>query len=106
MATYCCSAPNSLAICSWRLSTKRCAGMKRSLGAPAEARLGRLRLERARREGLGHRRVVVARGRGVVGRVRVEDRGQVLDLAATRAQLVLATAVGADAALGAVVLRL
>ena len=41
--------------------------------------------------------------REVVGRVGVEQRGQVLGLAAARAELELAAAVGADAALGAVV---
>ena len=61
------------------------------------------RLERARRQpGLGARGVV-ARGSDVVRGVGVEDRGQVLDLAAAGAELPLAAAVGADPVLVAVV---
>ena len=72
---------------------------------PAEA--GRLdrRLQRAGGQaGLGRLLgVVVAAGGDVVGGVGVEDRGQVLDLAAALAELGLAAAVGADPALLAVV---
>src|SRR3954451_7132611 len=70
---------------------------------PAEAELGRTRLEWARRQvGRRVRQVETAR-RNVVRRVRVEQRGEVLDLAAARTQLELAAAVGADPARLAVV---
>ena len=58
----------------------------------------RLRRQGARRQSLAGRRVVVAAGRHVVGRVRVEDRGEVLDLAAPDAELELAAAVALDPA--------
>src|ERR1700742_3781670 len=76
-----------------------------SVSEPAEAELVDPRLQRAARQPrLGRQLgVVVTAGGDVIGRVRGEDRGQVLDLAATRAELGLAAAVGADAALLAVV---
>src|SRR5207248_10046696 len=75
----------------------------RGRSAPAKARRRRLRVEWAGRQSGRQRGVVVARRRDVVGRVGVEERRQVLDLAAAGAELELVAAVGADAALGAVV---
>src|SRR3954454_9357716 len=101
MAAYCCDAANSYATCSFSWSMK-------PIGAP-------LSRSPAEADGAGRRRqrthgqpgrwfgVVVARGRDVVRRVRVEERGQVLDVAASRPELELAAAVHADAALVAVV---
>src|SRR5215212_2858030 len=83
-------------------STRICrcfGGMESSLRPPAEAGRIDFRLERAGGEaGLGIERVI-ARGGDVVGSVGMEDRRQVLDLAAADAELVLAAAVGAHAAL-------
>src|ERR1041384_599757 len=80
--------------------------MPKRSAVPAEASRGQSRLQRAgwqarRRVGF----VVSARG-GVVGRVGVEEGGEDLDLAAADAGLPLAAAIGADAALGAVVVGL
>ena len=60
-----------------------------------------MRARRQPRRGLR----VVGRRRRVVRRVRVEERGEVLDLPAARAELELAAAVDRDACLGAVVVR-
>src|SRR5207302_2772802 len=72
-------------------------------GNAAEARLGRLGRERAPRQPRSRHGVVVAGGRHVVRGVRVEERGEVLDLAATRAELELAAPVERDSPLRAVV---
>src|SRR4051794_38068245 len=93
---YCCWAANSFEICSLRASAKLCSAMVGSLLTPAKASLCGHRLEGARREprfGTGR---VVSRGRHVVRCVRVEDRGQVLDVAAARTELPLAATVGTD----------
>src|SRR4051794_26822604 len=66
---------------------------------PAKPRGMRLRLERARRQPRRDVGAVVVAGRHVVGRVGVEDRGEILDLPAADAELELPAAVYADAAL-------
>lgn len=68
------------------------------LGEPAEAGGVRGRGERAGGEAFDDVGVVVAAGRDVVGRVGVEERGQVLDVTAADAELELAAAVHADVA--------
>src|SRR4051812_39043001 len=104
---YCCAAANSLATCSLRAATKRSEGMRRKLSAAPPPEPGRLdqRIERARRQPRRRLRQVVVRRGHVVRRVRVKEGGQVLDVAAARAQLELAAAVGAYAVLVAVVVR-
>ena len=72
---------------------------------PAEAGRLECRFQRARGEpGTRRREVVLARS-DVVGRVGVEERRQVLNVAASGAELELAAAVGRDALLLAVVVR-
>src|SRR3982750_3957496 len=75
------------------------------LELPAEADLLDRRLKRAARQPRLRRllRVVVPARSDVVGSVGREDRGEVLDLAPALSELGLAAAVGADAALLAVV---
>src|SRR5947209_4049601 len=104
---YCCAAANSFAICSLSAATKRSDGTARKLSTarrvPPEA--GRLNRRFQRADGEAGRRlgqVVVGRGHVVRG-VRVEQRGQVLDVAAARAQLELAAAVRSDPVLAAIV---
>src|SRR5579875_471401 len=70
---------------------------------PAKAACAGFRRERAGGQAVWRVGQVVAGGRDVVGRVGVEERGEVLVLVATDAELELAAAVVADAALGAVV---
>src|SRR3954465_14967579 len=70
---------------------------------PSEAGRRRLWRERAGREAVGRIGHVVAARRDVVGRGGMEERGEVLDLAAAGADLELPAAVHADVALGAVV---
>src|SRR5207247_6402175 len=73
------------------------------LPGPTEARGCEVGSERALGQaGLRLTRVVAARG-DVVRRVRMEERGEVLDLAAPRPELPLPAAVRADLVLGAVV---
>src|SRR3954471_5604299 len=103
MAMYCCEAANSYPICSFSLSMKLMALLS---GTPAKADCAGAGRQRTRREPGRRVGVVVARGRHVVRRVRVEERGEVLDVAAARAELELAAAVHADAALLAVVVGL
>src|SRR3954452_3991144 len=85
--------------------TRSSVSLNPGLGDPAKAEL----LDRRRQRADGEARlgrllgVVVAGGRDVVGRVGMEDRGQVLDLAASLAQLQLSPAVGPDPLLLAVV---
>src|SRR3954454_2277084 len=102
---YCCAAANSLATCSLRAATKRSEGMRAKLSAGLPPEPGRRdpRLERRRRQPRGRLRQVVVRRRHVVRRVRMEEGGQVLDVAAAHAQLELTAAVRADAVLVAVV---
>src|SRR5688500_18531990 len=81
-------------------------GVPRSLRPPAESGGLGVGRERARGQaGLGLERVVPGR-RDVVRRVGVEERGEVLDLPAPGAELVLAAAVRAHAPLGAEVVAL
>src|SRR3954452_22825660 len=80
-------------------------GGRRTLTRPAEAGGRKHRLERALREPRLRLRRVVSAGRDVVRSVRVEQRGEILDLAPTGTELPLAAAVGLDALLGAVVVR-
>src|SRR5215211_3821743 len=116
---YCIAALNSFAIWALRAAGNDRSGIgspgsvaratlakspdsaRRSGGSalltPAEAGLARHRVHRARRHALRHRRVVVALGCGVVGGVRMEQRGQVLDLATADLQLALPAAVDRDA---------
>src|SRR5205823_4390792 len=63
---------------------------------PAEPDLLESGVERARREPVRRRRIVVSAGRDVVRTVRVEERGEVLDLAAAGAELELPAAVEPD----------
>src|SRR5688572_28476723 len=100
---YCCEAANSLEICSLRAAAKSLFAMDWTLLVPAEPGWGRLGRQRAGRMPRLGRVGVVAGRRHVVGSVGVEDRGQVLDVAAARSELPLAAAVGADVAVGAVV---
>src|SRR3954452_8748950 len=114
---YCWWAPNSLAICSLRASAKGFSGIEPPGLVTAQAnhaavrRTARLAIHplapakpsgRGRRiEGAGghavrHARVVVAGWGDVVGGVGVEQRGQILDLAASRPDLSLAAAVDRD----------
>src|SRR6266516_1073113 len=119
---YCWWAPNSFAICSLSASAKGfCAigpprlvtaqAIRAGLGtavrsatralairplAPAKAGSRRRRLERAGRQPVGHARIVVAGGGDVVGRLGVEKRGQVLDLAAPGPHLSLTAAIDRD----------
>src|SRR3954468_13873411 len=74
-------------------------GMARSVYGEPEPRRGRDDRQRALRQAGGGLERVVAAGRDVVRRVRVEDRRQQLDLLAAHAELVLAAAVGAHLAL-------
>src|SRR3984957_11181476 len=78
-------------------------GLSRERRVPAEAQPRWSRLERTLRQAGGRLGQVVAGGRHVVRRIPMEQRGQVLDLATTHAQLELAAAVIADPMLGAVV---
>src|SRR4051794_23411477 len=78
-------------------------GHARTLTVPAETGRRDTRLERRLGQAVGWLGLVVARRRDVVGCVGVEERRQVLDVAAAHAELVLATAVGRDPALVAVV---
>src|SRR5581483_1671619 len=112
---YCCWAANSFEICALRASAKLCSAMAEPYrarhapylsGSPAEAGLVRRRLERAGRQPRLRAGGVVAGGRHVVRRVRMEERGEVLDLPAAGPELPLAAAVGPDALLGAVVVGL
>src|SRR5215207_8444290 len=100
---YCCEAANSFEICSLSASGKLFPAIARSLSGPAEAGLAEGGLERAGGQaGRGAGRVV-AGGGGVVRGIGVEDRGQVLDLAAAGPQLPLPAAVAPDVPLLAVV---
>src|SRR4051812_8457464 len=104
---YCWWAPNSLAICSFRASAKDCSAIgppvrdwvpstvATALG-PTKPGWRRGRLQRARREPVGHARVVVAGRRDVVRGVGVKQRSEVLDLLTSDTQLALATAVDGD----------
>src|SRR5512134_2738457 len=113
---YCWEAASSFEICSLSASAKLLSAICRSfvgggsgrtlpLGplTPAEAALARLRRQRAGRQPRLLAGRVVAGRRRVVRGVGVEDRRQVLDLPAARAELPLAATVGADVAVGAVV---
>src|SRR5689334_15010693 len=109
---YCCCAANSFEICSFRASAKLFSAMSEPYrapmrpiwsGSPAKARRGGHRLERAGGQpGLRAGGVVSRRG-DVVGGVGMEEGGQILDVPATRSELPLAAAVGADALVVAVV---
>src|SRR4029078_8050135 len=74
--------------------------------APAEPRRRRLARQRARGQAVGGLDVVLAARGDVVGGVRVEDRRQVLDLAAAGSELELATAVALDPVFLAVLVEL
>src|SRR4051812_16619730 len=103
MPMYCCEAANSFEICSLSAAAKSLSAMRWTLPFPAEAGFRRLRLQGARRMTRLRAVGVVARGRHVVGRVRMEDGGEVLDVPSPGAELPLAAAVGADVAVVAVV---
>src|SRR5205085_10461512 len=105
MPMYCWEAANSFEICSLRAAAKSLSAMRGTLPFPAEAGFRRLRLQGACRMARLRAVGVVAGRRHVVGRVGMEDRGQVLDVAAAGTQLPLAAAVGADVAVVAVVVR-
>src|SRR5438093_353865 len=103
---YCWEAANSFAICSLSASANDLSGIGaplwwawlagRKLPVPAKAGRRGGRLERARRKSVGHRGVVVAGGGDVVGGVGMEERREVLELAAAHSLLSLTAAVDRD----------
>src|SRR5690349_25132949 len=74
-------------------------GMGLLVYVPPEPDVSGIDVERRFREARLRIEVVVAARRDVVGRVRMEDRGQQLDLSAADAELVLPAAVGTHPAL-------